>query len=250
MQKNEEVKYRNTFLKEVIFRVDYASPIDLFNENLHQSVIDCLSPFTNRRDVKDIKVEEMYFNADNVSLLKKVDQFKEWHFGTGDFDFSISKNYLILSVTKFIDFNTHYSHFSSLWQKIIELAGQIILRRVGVRYINHIPIQDPSKEWDFYLNPLIVPKYVPSTEGLEPIRQFNSTEYRTDDSILRFQHGLPNKDYPSKNNNDLFILDYDEYCDIPYDSNQLGNLINSFHNHILDLFQQSILQPLKDIMNA
>jgi len=233
----------------MILRLDYGTPIDDFAIKLPESVYDSLRDVTIRREVKEQSAEELLFNIDRTNIVRRIDKYNEWVFSNDFNRFIINKHVIIMSVSKYLSYNHHYSEFNKVWSAVLELYPQISLRRIGMRYINRIDLPDTSRPWNEFINPILVPQSIESKYPMQPIKQFNTIEYRTEDNIIRFQYGLPNPDYPSINMNKLFVLDYDEYTDMPVDGISLSDRLTGFHAHIQDLFEQSITEDLRSVMN-
>jgi len=69
------------------------------------------------------------------------------------------------------------------------------------------------------------------------------------DMRVRFQYGMHNPDYPSVIRRKQFILDYDAYREETQTGDELERNLMRFHSKIQELFEQSITDELRRIMN-
>ena len=75
-------------------------------------------------------------------------------------------------------------------------------------------------------------------------------EYYYDDMHLNFRYGMFNSNYPNPIKEMEFALDFDCYCDEAL--NGISNIIehiNTGHEKIQNLFEESITDALRGVMN-
>jgi uncharacterized protein (TIGR04255 family) len=81
-------------------------------------------------------------------------------------------------------------------------------------------------------------------------RIFHIVEFRFEDLNVKFQFGLPNPDFPSAIKNPRFVLDLDGYVQGPQDYSEIIANIDLEHAQIQRLFEESITDELRRIMDA
>ena len=81
-------------------------------------------------------------------------------------------------------------------------------------------------------------------------RVFEIVEFNYGDSQLRCQFGMPNPDYPAPIRRKLFVLDLDAYRTGLMDPDEVPDLLDDFHARIKEIFEQSITDGLRRLMNG
>ena len=68
------------------------------------------------------------------------------------------------------------------------------------------------------------------------------------ESMLRFQYGIFNKDYPAVNKQYSFLLDTDVYAQGVFEIHDLKLKLSEFHSKAKDIFEEAITDELRKKM--
>jgi uncharacterized protein (TIGR04255 family) len=243
----EDIVYKQNPIKEVIIRIDFSNSIESFKENIPKKVFEEI-----KTKFPIAEVRENYINhvvIDKTEITKNKELLKEWVFHSNNNKLILNKNVLILSI---IDYKTSKSllkDFSVPWQAIRELINDQYIKRIGIRYINHIEAENNDQLKEFIIES-IIPFELDTAFKFNPIKLSNSYEIKIEDSKLRFNYGLLNPNYPSPITNTIFVLDFDCFYDGLLEIDEVIEKIKTYHSYIQDLFEKSIKQPYRDILNG
>lgn len=111
-----------------------------------------------------------------------------------------------------------YHHFPLFRAEVEEvlLAFQTLYQvpmfnRIGLRYINEIILTEGNPlDWDNLIAPdLITAVKACTVEGMDMVRSMHQLHVRKNDSIIVFNYGLSNPDFPNILARRVFVLDYD-----------------------------------------
>lgn len=180
-------------------------------------------------------------------------EFFEWHFfgKEREKELVISPDTMFINYLKYDSFEILVEDFQGAFSKLFELQNDLQVRRVGLRYMNNIEIKDEDPfAWEPYLNQNLLGVLNFYGEKQLISRAFHNLEFNFGDSNLRFQFGMHNPDYPSPIRKKQFILDYDAYYVGVIDYGEVEGILRTFHRKIQDLFEMSITENLRVIMNG
>ena len=79
-------------------------------------------------------------------------------------------------------------------------------------------------------------------------RAFHNLVLNYGDMSVRFQYGMHNPDFPVPIRKKVFILDYDAYYEGPQSFEDVKLNIDKFHERVESLFEASISNKLRDLM--
>lgn len=143
---------------------------------------------------------------------------------------------LALETTKYISFEDFIARFTEM----LKIAGRFLdadfFTRVGLRYINEIPVADGTlEEW---INPVLVGSFKENVLG--PIAQ-SANEIRgfTDVGAYTFRHGVKLRDNPLEKPVDMYYLDFD-YSSENVEQGELLGLLTKFNEINFSLFHWAL----------
>ena len=122
--------------------------------------------------------------------------------------------------------------------------------RIGLRFINHIvtPGTDPLN-WQEYISHELLSVLEYRLDNAKPSRLLHNLEYAFDSFNLRFQYGIYNPDYPAPIRQRQFILDFDAYYRGLVDPQNIRTNMDIYHIQIQQLFERSVTDKLRGLMN-
>lgn len=246
---HDDINYTRPFLKEVIARIDFVAPIDALTTSLPPKLASAASKLFPIAEPLDGFAQELHLGAGEVHHLQS--SFKEWRFfgKNREKQFFITAESMFITIKQYSSYETLRDHWTALVNSVSKEFPDSRAGRFGLRYINSIEIQDsPKIRWDQYINASLVASG-DFFDQYSVTRLFHIAGLKFDDLDMTFQFGLPNPDYPSVMRKPLFILDLD--CHITSSHEFSESLINmdKAHSHIQTIFEASITDKLRSIMN-
>lgn len=244
-------QYKKNFLSQVIFRIDFDK-VDIGKLNRFYSTnIKRIFPLKSKHDVLENNIE-LALNTNLVT--NSQNPINVWNFLTDQKDklLSISNSFLYIQYT-----NLSYSNSENLLELINTIVNPFLLEfkigailRTGLRYTNEIPKQ--KSDWSEYINPILVSSFgFAKSVNLELARNMAQIVSRFENSLLNFQYGIWNQDYPNKIAKQEYILDFDISSILPVYSRDidLSDLIKKYRLEIRKLFEACISDEFRLILN-
>jgi len=259
MTNYDSIKYKKSFLNQVIMRLDFlqfAPTNQVFANDIDKSILN----FFPRRGMDQIiRFNEINFViGPNTPLINNTQG--DYLEGIQREYYSLNqKNKLILS-NKFLIFEiNNYSDFEELqlWLHSIVnpffLKNQLTVVRTGIRYINIFDskrIKIRKNMFSPEIASIISTKRFQETKEVMLIRSMNVTEYQVNGMHLNFRYGLFNPQYPNPFDDNSFALDYDCYTEEPIEAAEdILRCIEIGHNAIQMSFESSITDSLRKVMH-
>lgn len=240
--------YKSNFITEVIFRLDFAAPVDSIQKQSNNELTKSILKHFPIQEVQDIPINDFVINRDGraVHTNKSTREFRY-------FSRNREKN-LQLSTEFFVISFREYKSFGDFQDKVLNVIEMLFLsnvkvRRMGMRYINQIKCtENPSDPTDW--NGWICDKLISNIEfhdlKNEYSRILSTLEFSLEDFNLRFQYGMINQNYPGKIKEKLFLLDFDAYSEGYYETKQeIISFMEKAHNNIVEMFEKSIEEKLR-----
>ena len=124
-----------------------------------------------------------------------------------------------------------------------------IFTRIGLRYINEIIFAEGNPlDWDNFIAPdLITAVKACTTEEMNMVRSMHQLHVRKNDSIVVFNYGLSNPDFPNTLARRVFVLDYDS-SQVGVAPNDALNSLDELNKISESMFEKSIENGLRATM--
>lgn len=256
----DNIKYSRSFLSQVIFRIDFAAPLEnevVFHPQII-SVIEELFPKSSMQRLIRFGGIEVQVDANGVhNRISPNGEGKELTYSdiTG-------KNKVIISnlaiVFEYNNYSTYEDMFTAIRSVITELWGQnaIMTSRIGMRYVNLYNQTDtmPKVTKSMFATSMwgaLNQHPQKCNEEIEPIRTMTTTEYKRGDMRINCRYGIFNRAYPAKMTRDDFVIDIDCFISTGIDSTQdILGFMNSAHESMQELFETAITDKMRAIMNG
>lgn len=253
------MKYTSTYITNVILRLDIinASIIDIkdFPESIYNKCKEYFPiPEIRSPDVRDIKLS---INDNDVKVeSSQIKNIEEWHYFSKDryVELTIASNAIIMSSKIYDGFKDFKRPILEIIQEILNSYKNIKIGRIGLRYINQINIDDRTtikslySYWSKYINPDLIKQLNFIKDETKICRAMNKIELNTSDSMINFQYGIFNEDYPAPIKKKSYIIDIDAYLQGITDLSESSDIIEKLHSHVVSLFEESIREPLRNKM--
>ena len=218
----EIARFKTNFLKEVVCELRFPTLFDLSRKQ----VADIAGPIKKKLPLFGEGKEVALASAGDARNGEPVFDFVSRDRKT---KFSIRPSRLLLSTTNYTDFDA----FSELVQVCVNASWKLIdagfFTRVGLRYVNAIPL--PDKDLERWVNPDLVGPLVSGAYGQVSkfVQEVRGTAMRA--GQYSFRHGIPgDPEAPAS-----YVLDFD-FFEENIEFNQLIPLITEFRRDAFDLF--------------
>jgi len=244
-------KYKTSFLTKVIAQVDFTTKIEISKNGLSESATKAILkafpiPEVQERIKKSVEIS-------NKGTKETIDnQVFLFYYGLNkDKTILLTPEFASLEVKLYDTFEKFKTDFFLLLD-VIEKEKECSTKRFGLRYINQIVFDEKNPlNWSSYIN----------KELISPINILHDKKYITrvfsniiqqfdDDMMLNFHFGMHNPDFPSRIKKKSFVLDYDAYYQGLMENQEIKNLIDTSHERIEDLFENSIKESLRQKMGV
>jgi uncharacterized protein (TIGR04255 family) len=244
-------EYDYPFLNQVLIRADFDPPIEATDEfataSLAEAVKDNGLPIFEPRTIVG---EELQVTPEVMSRQKVMT--KEWQYFSED-----RADQCVVSPNSLIVIHNEYSEFEHLIEQFQAALGAISVAnedlqivRVGLRYINLLDLKEARPtSWSRYIAGELIAAidFAPDPKRLARAMSVMELNYERD-IRLKFQFGLPNRDYPASIRQKEFVLDIDGYVAGLMNANELPGLVDAVHQKIKDIFERSITEDLRSLM--
>jgi len=244
-------RYNKNFITEAIIRVDFSKPITELTNAISEDIDRFILGFFPQKESKNSFSEELILNPNSNVVDRKRNEFKEWNYYANNRvkRFCITKDFVFISFKQYQTYEDFTENFIDILKLLARTYDDFSCRRIGMRYINNIRIEGAPTEWNDFINDSITSVFALKPDGSEFTRVFQILELSKNDIKTKFQFGMHNPDYPSIIKQKVFVLDMDSYKVGEMGIEDLEITIPETHEIIETLFENSIKQPLKDLMN-
>ena len=244
--------YKKNYLDNVIVRVDFAKEILDIDKALPESFV---SEVIKSFPIPEPRVAQgkEYQIGPKVMAVKEV-KHQEWYYHGKDRD----KSLCITHNAMFINYIKYKDNFENLKKTFMEIIGvlqsaypDLRFRRLGIRYIDKIEFNEPDfTSWEKYLDKKLLCIFDVADDKTKISRAFHNLELNYGDMNVKFQYGMHNPDYPAPIKKKIFILDSDVFLDAVQTKQEIEKNLTKFHDKLTQLFEQSITEKLREVMNG
>jgi uncharacterized protein (TIGR04255 family) len=243
--------YKRNYLSNVILKIDF-NPLEKWNDSSSRKLIQekMKTDFPRCETLKGQDFE-LIFGPDSSPTVKTNTTREGLRFSDSE-----TKNFVVCDSTSFLYETTIYTNFTdfySSFEKYFSIYREIFplntTKRVGLRYINQIYIPEGGTfELKDYFDSKIIPTYEGIVNNTKPLRLMNISEFSFNRSLLRFQYGMFNSEYPNPIAKKEFVLDYDLYTNEEIHVDSIKDEVQSYNDTITECFENSIGNKLRELM--
>lgn len=245
-------KYKKNFLKTVLFRIDYSTvlsievnkPVD-FQSKVMELGFQKLTP------IQGLFFELTPSRLESQNALTKI---QSWQFSDASETkkITLQSNSLTYEVTSYESFDKFRNELKTIIGAFFE-QYKTVISRIGLRYINIIDDDDPSKElfdWKNLINTKLLHGQDFYADKNKLSRILHVLNIKESEYLVQFQYGHINTQFPNTINSRQFVLDYDCFIENINlsDKDILLKNVETFHVAIENLFESSITPGLRDKM--
>jgi uncharacterized protein (TIGR04255 family) len=244
-------KYSKPFLKEVIVRLDYSSPIVQLAKTLTQPFKEIIMPLFPISEPKEFIGRGLVIT--DQSTKEKTIVGTSWIFHGLDRQktLTLSADNINIIYKTYDSFEMLKSEFLPIIEKLFSTYEDFQGIRLGLRYVDEINIQEgPVFDWSKYIDGRLLNNLTFPEDQSKICRAFSNLELNYGDLIVKFQYGMFNSDYPAPIRKKAFILDYDAYFHGPQDLEEIKSNLEKFHAKIKEMYERSISDELRKLMGV
>lgn len=244
--------YKEIYLDQAIFRIDFTREIDHSKKSTESFYAGIKDIFPHKEDIKNIILEASFSQEKDGRKISQVERdVVNYRFTdeSKNIILGLDPTALFIEVKLYTNFDDLISKIDLVLGNLKRCYGDIIIKRIGLRYINKIILDkgDPL-DWADLINDNLISMLSFPADKSELSRSIGLIELNKDDCYVRFQFGLPNREFPNPISRREFILDYDCYNDDEIEISEVRDNVLLFHDNIVSLYEGSISDGLREIM--
>lgn len=250
----EAIRYRKNFLKEVIARVDFLSPLPGVDAVLPPALYKAaIGSFPIPESGEAVR-REVSIGPDGA-VTSTEHRTKEWRFHDRERTktLTMGDEAVLVQHMNYLIFDPLKAELIAFLDKVRAGFPSVQLKRLGLRYVNIIELQeaDPT-DWSSSLDPRVLSllNFLPAPERPFLSRALNQLEISYDEFDLRIVFGMHNPDYPARIRQKVFVLDLDAYTQSVTDVGRVESLLDNLHGKIQEYFERSVGDGLRSVMNG
>jgi uncharacterized protein (TIGR04255 family) len=170
-------------------------------------------------------------------------------------DLSLSNKFLTIVQRRYVTYEVFADDFIAAYKGLQQFFPDVQTSRFGLRYINILDMDEMVKplKWDDFVNQDLVATsrfFQHDAYVVNVARLFHVAELKYDDLDVRFQFGEPNPDFPAVMKKAQFVLDIDAYIQSAHRPEDSFRYMEKAHIKIQEIFEESITEKLRGLMNA
>lgn len=246
MMNFDEICYKHNFLKEVILRMDFDKAYPEFSEKLPKDLESCIRKFYPIFEPSIAHIHSFHFNAKEFKD-SKPEEFNKWIYRSKDSGNKIifERSAIIISLTTYDNFDKIYSELKEIFTEVEKINNDLQIRRLGLRYINHIKLTGDPFNWNGIIEENLINKFSIDESDINPVKLMTILIYKKDDCLLQFQYGMPNPDFPALIKKRFFVLDYDAFFEGILPFKDIDEYVDKLHGFIQIIFEKSVTDNFK-----
>lgn len=251
----DQICYSQTYLKQVIARVDFFAPVVELENSPSQKLTALISNDFPINEPIDIVSTSVQF-AQGAQPQHQEVKHKLWNF----FGKNREKQLTLNSSSAFVIYNkyTKYEDLRAVFASVLSSLGSeykdVMVGRFGLRYVNAIEglkLKTPTS-WGKYINKKLLGtiSFFAGEREKNLTRLFHAADMKYDEMNIKFQFGMPNPDFPAIMKRPMFVIDIDAYVDTAHKLSDVAAYMDIAHERVQSLFEDSITDELRGKMNA
>jgi len=245
----DNVCYKKPFLKEVIFKIDFPTPVAKVEKGLSPKVTkNILSKFPIFEPQK-AHAQEFQFSGKNFQA--KSSEIMQWiyHGKSREKSFIVTPDAITYVNRSYITFEALKDDIKSILDSFFADYKEIASSRAGLRYVNILDVkEDDPLAWDKYINKDILGVIDFHEEKQYLTRAFHILEYNFNGLAIKYQFGIANPDFPATIRKKQFVLDIDAYSHGAFELHDIIQFIDDAHAKIQEIFEKSITEQTRELM--
>ncbi len=251
----EDMCYRKPFLKAVVARLDFVTPLVGVDNALPAKLGKVISDHFPIAEPTEMFTHEVQVNLNPAGndVRQRRTPARVWNFFGKEREkkLSLGSKFVFIEYTSYLSYEDLRDNFVPVVSSIDGLFHDTRAARFGLRYVNEIAIEGlhPVNQWDEYISSALFA--LPALFSPERLtRLVHIAEMKCGELDVRFQFGLPNPDYPSPLKRPSFVLDFDAYIQAAHELRASLGYLDQAHACIQEIFERSITDKLRERMDV
>lgn len=245
----EKTCYKKPFLKEVILRIDFPSPLPGLEKAIPANISNkTLKSFPIAEPQKTHAQEFQFAGA---GFQAKSSEIMRWVFHGKEREKTviIEPNALIFTIRKYKTYEDFIEEINGIVAEFYQAYKELNASRIGLRYINIVePTDEDPLAWSKYINERILGIIDFHKEKNCITRAFHILEYNFNGQAIKYQFGIANPDFPAVVKRKQFVLDLDSYFNGAFEHHEVRECIETSHEKIQEIFEKSITDETRTLM--
>lgn len=249
--------YRNSFLSQVIVRIDFLGFVQssfAFDESIEKEILR-IFPRRGKDQIIRFNSVNVVFNQNSNGLPnangETIEGIQREYFTTdGANKLILTNKFMIFEINRYSSFEEHKQWFQSVLMAFCQ-KNRVSASRTGIRYINIFDSAKLKLQKKFFIPEIAASlKVTAKEESPHLIRSMHMAEYRINDMTMNFRYGMFNPEYPNVLKKNNFALDYDFFSnDIIDSADGIMYVLDKGHQEIQAMFEKSITDSLREVMS-
>ncbi|MFQ9985843.1 MAG: hypothetical protein ACLRVS_08365, partial [Lachnospiraceae bacterium] len=215
MQEYSTICYRNSFLNQVIIRVDFLQfvPTNMVFCDVIEKEILKVFPRRGKDQIIRFNSINVVFDHNNHGLPNANGEILEGiqrEYLTNDAanKLILSNKFIVFEINKYSKYEEHKQWFQSILLAFFQTT-RISANRTGIRYINMFQQPRVKLQKKFFAAEIAasITKFAETDGKPRMIRSMHMSEYRIDEMNMNFRYGMFNPEYPNSLKKNDFVLD-------------------------------------------
>ena len=245
----DKVCYRDTYLKDVILRVDFAAPSQKLEKKIPAKLTKAATKRFPISDIQTVHSQEFQVSPTGLSANAREEVQHIFYGKEREKNIVIAQQHMVMANQAYSSFEDLTADFFSIFDVLSGVDQEIVANRIGLRYINVIEFPDGDPlDWSDYICESLLGVVGFNGRKSNLSRVFHVVEYNFGEIYLKCQFGIANPDYPALIKRRQFILDIDAYSAGAYEHNEIARVVADAHALIQEFFEASIKDPVRKLM--
>lgn len=250
---NKTMQYQHNYLKNVIFRIDFAGPLSQGKKHIDGFYNLVKDVFPKRESIKRTMIRaEVITQKDRNRVSQSTETVTDYKFSDEN-----RERTLVLEPKSNINISFEVYKNSKEFKEIVGLVidaafkiyGDTEIKRIGLRYINEIVLSEGNAfDWVAFINRSLISCLDFRLEREDLSRSMGIFEFNRENHNVLFQFGMYNPDYPNSIAQKVFVLDYDCYSTDLLNMSNVMNMLETLQKDEEALFERSIENGLREKM--
>jgi len=253
----ENICYAHNFLKRVIVRLDFVSPLASVSQAIPDKVFHRVVKTFALPEPREIHAQQIEIKPGEPPAGRETGVTKEWRFHSKDRlrTLCFSESYLWIEEKAYSRYGQLRADLQDVITALQETGEQLQPARLGLRYVN--VIDDDLRTTDEWRG-LIDPRALAVLEILDAEERSDLSEFVTtldltrDLCRIRMRAGQHNPSRPAKapGGRTQFSIDIDAFSTDIDATRAVPETLDLFHKEIQGLFERLITQRLREMLLA
>lgn len=238
--------YKRNFLKDVIFRIDFVSPVNV-NDFVKNNFLELKEIYPLYSPVKINQNNKVNFDDKKGYTVEREKTNQIFFNSSKTSKMEITPVSLVINYKKYIDFDPLYNDIERVLNLLIK-SSDIVVGRTGLRYINIFENDGlDSIDWKKYIKKSMI--FFETWKDSNVLQHMAVANLKKEECLLRIQYGLFNGEIPNDRVKESYILDIDassyQMCDLEVVKTQ----VKKWNEDIRSIFEYSITEEMKEVLN-